>query len=314
MLDRKRSFDADLLILLLSVIVPAILATVILVSDGTGFSLAKIIVILSFLLLALFRLQSHLHHVLVLCLIYPVYIMLAGVMNPIIEGAGLTLHRPLIDGLLMRFDQAFGFDWVAFYRYVHAHEDLLALTRFSYQSLLYLGVMTTTYLALTNIGAAYAYMSRLNISLFLTNAIFILFPGHDEAYVHGIEDPVSRHHMVGLDHFYYIAPHSPLPLDLIVGMVQFPSFHTAAFVLAWHANRRTFLHYLMLLSLVPMVAGIFVWGQHFLADLFGGLATAGAAVWLHSWLHARLCRSLAPARSEAAPTAELGPAPPGPNG
>lgn len=303
MLDRKRSFNADLLIMLLSVILPATLAVVVLVADGTVSSLPNILVLLLCLMIALVRIQSQLHSVLILCMIYPVYFMLAGIINPILEGAGLTLHRPLIDGLLMRFDDALGFDWVAVYRYVHAHMDFLALTRFSYQSLLYLGLMTTTYLALTNIGAAYAYISRLNISLFLTNVIFVLFPAHDEAYVHGIEDPVSRHHMVGLDHFYYLAPHASLPVDLIVGMVQFPSFHTAAFVLAWHANRRTFLHYLMLLSLVPMVAGIFVWGQHFLADIFGGLVTATAALGSHSWCHARLYRALAPrpGRGQAIP-------------
>src|ERR1700712_4802197 len=183
----------------------------------------------------------------------------------------LASAGPLVDGRLMAMDRMLGFDWLAGYRFVHAHPALAALLGLAYGSLVYQGLYFCLLLGLMNARQQLRDMFWLFlITGILACAGAILFPALGPSSFYHIETgngfvPVMQHLLSGRDlHF---------PLSGMTGVVSFPSFHTAMALAYCWAFRKTGIISAAIMSLnIIMLCAVPFFGGHYLVDMVAGAA------------------------------------------
>jgi hypothetical protein len=183
----------------------------------------------------------------------------------------LVSAGPLVDSRLMAMDRALGFDWLAGYRFVHAHPTLCAGLGLAYGSLVYQGLYFCVLLGLMNQKQRMRDMFWLFlVSGALACAGSLLLPALGPSKFYNIETsngfvPVMQHLLSGRDLNFALAH--------LTGVVSFPSFHTSmALAYAW-AFRKTGVigAGVGLLNLV-MLCAVPYFGGHYLVDMFAGAA------------------------------------------
>lgn len=178
-----------------------------------------------------------------------------------------VLSGPFADVALSNADHMFGFDYSAVYAAFHGNDLLkLAYNSFFWQSV-------AVILALVALRKdVWRFVSALALALVVTALLYPFAPA---------EGPMN---------FYHLAPAQPhiaviealrdqgartITIDMLVGMVSFPSYHTAAAVIfAWamwpvRLLRWPFiaLNGMMIFATVPI-------GDHYLVDVIAGAAVA----------------------------------------
>jgi PAP2 superfamily len=196
-----------------------------------------------------------------------------------IAGTRLTFlanmaNMPLRSELFAAADQAIGFSWIGWAKFMTAHPALSSLTGQAYLSYAF-----QPYVAL--IIAAFTSCKKRNakliigtmIALAVTIAVSALVPAIEPANAHGYRTPAWD---------ALSALRSGQRTDLpYIGIICFPSFHAAMAVLftsvyrglKWALVPAALLNFAMLLS-VPYS------GDHYLVDLFAGIVVALAAIGL----------------------------------
>jgi hypothetical protein len=181
----------------------------------------------------------------------------------------LACAGPLVDSRLMAMDRALGFDWLAGYRFVHAHPQLAAILGLAYGSLVYQGLYFCVLLGLMN----HKQRMRDMFWLFLLTGVLactgtLLFPALGPSKFYNIEThngfvPVMQHILSGRDLNFTLAH--------LTGVVSFPSFHTSmALAYAW-AFRRTGVIGAGVAALnLAMLFSVPYFGGHYLVDMFAG--------------------------------------------
>ncbi len=183
----------------------------------------------------------------------------------------LASAGPLVDGRLMAMDRILGFDWLAGYRFVHAHPALAALLGLAYGSLVYQGLYFCLLLGLMNAKSQLRDM----FWLFLLTGMMacagaVLFPALGPSQFYNIETstgfvPVMQHILSGRDmHF---------ALSGMTGVVSFPSFHTAMALAYCWAFRKTGIISAAITALnIIMLCAVPFFGGHYLVDMVAGAA------------------------------------------
>ena len=183
----------------------------------------------------------------------------------------LASAGPLVDARLMAMDRALGFDWLAGYRFVHAHPALTALLGLAYGSLVYQGLYFCLLLGLMDAKQQLRDMFWLFLLTgLLACAGAVLFPALGPSKFYNIQTnngfvPVMQHLLSGHDlHF---------ALSGMTGVVSFPSFHTAmALAYSW-AFRKTGLISAAIMALnIIMLCAVPFFGGHYLVDMVAGAA------------------------------------------
>ncbi len=191
---------------------------------------------------------------------------------------GLTLHRPLADHWLAGFDAWLGFDWMAWYRFVRAHDLLNRLLLFGYRSLSLQILITVFALPLSGmLRRNREFLWAVAICLLITVTLAALLPAESAWVWFRISEPIAPRPLGD-----FLALRSGelrlLNLDQLQGLVTFPSFHTSAAVLLAWAARGTRVWLLSLVVNLLMIASTPTEGGHYLADVIAGLAVAGVAI------------------------------------
>ena len=200
----------------------------------------------------------------------------------------------LIDSRLMAMDRALGFDWLAGYRFVHAHPGLTAVLGLAYGSLMVQGL----YFCLLHGLMDNKQRLRDMFWLFLATGALacigtLLLPALGPSKFYNIETttgfvPVMQHLLSGHDLTFSLAQ--------MTGVVSFPSFHTSMALAYCWAFRKTGVIGMGVTALnLVMLCAVPFFGGHYLVDMF-----AGAAAMLLSLALVKLCKGeagiLAPAR------------------
>jgi len=183
----------------------------------------------------------------------------------------LASAGPLVDARLMAMDRALGFDWLAGYRFVHAHPALTALLGLAYGSLVYQGLYFCLLLGLMNAKQQLRDMFWLFLLTgLLACAGAVLFPALGPSKFYNIQTnngfvPVMQHLLSGRDlHF---------ALSGMTGVVSFPSFHTAMALAYCWAFRKTGLISAAIMALnIIMLCAVPFFGGHYLVDMVAGAA------------------------------------------
>lgn len=196
----------------------------------------------------------------------------------------LTPSLPLVDSQLATIDRMLGFDWPAWYRLVSDSPRVeFALQVFYRSSLLHVIVLI---LALGLIGRI-ERARELNALLIATSLPMVLISGLLPAlsawvyYDIGVEKAYHLEHVVGLrdGSFRILSP------GTLLGIVTFPSFHTAiALALVYASRGIAWLFYPTLLINVGVLVSIPSEGGHYLVDMLAGFLITVVAV---GWLRAR---------------------------
>ncbi|MFO1023612.1 MAG: phosphatase PAP2 family protein [Acetobacteraceae bacterium] len=190
----------------------------------------------------------------------------------------LTLHLPLADRWLAAVDEALGFDWPAWNRFVHNHTLFHTLLVAAYRSL---GVqMLITLFALPLSGMVRRnreFLTATGISLLLTVTIAALLPAESAWVWYKSGEPVAPGPLAD---FLAMRRGGAVAVDLrdLRGIVTFPSFHVVmAVLLAW-ASRGTRFSLLSLVINGLMIVATPTEGGHYLIDGIAGLAIAAVSI------------------------------------
>ena len=190
---------------------------------------------------------------------------------------------PYVDGTLIAWDRALGFDWPAYFQWVHDRPWTIDLLDLSYTSLSTLSVAgLVALLCMGETLRARLFVEAFFVTALISIAVGSLFPaeaavmtlaGAMEHYPN-IDGAPGVYHIEHLDRLR--APEGAILLDplRLPGLVTIPSFHTAAGVLLVAVFWRTPLAWPVLAYGLVMVAATPIFGGHYFVDLVAGGALA----------------------------------------
>ena len=213
------------------------------------------------------------------CLILPIGMLLSF--------AAAASDAPFRDGLLLAADRALGFDWMAYASWVDSRPWLAVAYRAAYLSFMMQPPLLIALLA------AHGEFRRLHLfsfaftfTLTVTCLIFYFVPAVS-IYAHlqvPPEDFRNLHPVSTFQHLEFIDGMRAGTLALIdplkgAGLITFPSFHACgAVLLTWGFWGVRAARAPALLLNLTMLASTPLDGAHYLVDVIGGVALAGAGI------------------------------------
>jgi membrane-associated phospholipid phosphatase len=238
-------------------------------------------------------------------------IFLISILGALLAYGAAASGLPYRDAELLAADRWLGFDPKTYLDFVYARPLLAMLFPVVYLSMVYQPAIVFVVLTLTRrIDRLHDFAVALVVSLVITIAIFALFPARGWYGYLGV-DPAAYPKLLL---FWNFVPHldtvrngtlHAIPLGDLRGIVSFPSYHTAAAMLAvWSVWPVRLARWPMLALNALMVAAAPVEGAHYLVDIMGGLVGGGCAILAAVWTRHALRRHWAEtARALWAPSA-----------
>lgn len=222
----------------------------------------------------------------------------------------MMLPVPFWDDTLIRWDQALGFDWLAYFDWVHARPALITLLDYSYTSLTALSVVALLGLILMGQPTRARYFC----DIFFVTAVICIVAGAFFPALAAVHTQVADlsaypnfpfapgvYHLQHLDALRDPSAEVVLRAGALPGLVTFPSFHTSGGILLCCAYARTWLFVPVLGYAAVMIASTPVFGGHYFIDLIAGSAVALAVAAYYAQKPAY--RSLFAPKQQTAPLA-----------
>lgn len=217
-----------------------------------------------------------------------------------------TTNQPLITSALASIDHSLGFNDAALVYWFHNHQGLNVLFLYIYCSLFYQNLFTLLYLAARGkIDTQQSFIMQYMIAGFLAIFIGAALPavGTYEWYHF-----TPRTSQIGdVQRLYELRQHI-VDLTNWNGIVEFPSFHTAAAVLIAYAfrNESKFVFIPILILNILMIFSCLSHGGHFLICIIGGVGVAAVAIGIDriifKFVTNQLPQKITPMASEASQT------------
>jgi membrane-associated phospholipid phosphatase len=221
-------------------------------------------------------------------------ILILGTLLTYAAAATGTSYR---DRELQAIDLAFGLDWRACLDFVNAHPWLGLFSNFVYFSMKpQTALIIGTLVMLGQFHRLQQFTLALVVTLMITIAVFAFVPavgafahlGLAAADISNFAPSMTYGQMVQLEAIRGGQMHM-IGFDRLEGLIAFPSFHTAAGILAtwalWPCRR---LRWWVLALNAAMIASTPVDGAHYFVDLPAGAAVAAAGIWAGKRLPAAL--------------------------
>jgi hypothetical protein len=224
----------------------------------------------------------------------------------------LTVAGHPIDETLAGLDRAVGFDWPGLIGWAAAHPRSDFLLREAYEtSLPQIAALIVCLGLFRQPEKIHGFCIALAIGAGIAIGFWTLFPSFGAFAVYHLPEQVALKANAALNGNYArelsgLLAHGPGRIGPreVKGLIGFPSFHTVmALLTIWYARKLPVLRWVALALNVLVIASTPIHGGHHLVDLFGGMATACAAVWLSARILA------AGGKRQATPFAPLGQTP-----
>jgi membrane-associated phospholipid phosphatase len=216
-------------------------------------------------------------------------VVLVGIQYPLAAVSG-----PLVDEALLRADQMIGFDWLTFAR-LFRDPVALAILEWSYESMSWQAAIVLAILAWRGDATRSWHFVTATFILFLAATLpFPLFPADGRFVLCGLRPadvPVVSNFCDYGPILHHLRDGSLRVIEpgMAVGMVTFPSAHTAAgLLLTWAVWPQRWLRCPFAVLNVALGIGAIVIGSHYLIDIIGGLAIGASSIWLAGKLIARV--------------------------
>jgi hypothetical protein len=192
-----------------------------------------------------------------------------------------SLALPTVDSMLVSADGWFGFDWPAWSWWVAAHPPLQSILSILYDSSLIQVVIATIVLGF--LGRV-SHVREMMAGLILTSLPIIIISGlapAASAWVYFREDLDRAYHLA---HFVGLRDGSyrTLAASDMVGLITFPSFHTAiVLIVPWACRNVTWLFWPTCIANLGVLVSIPSEGGHYLSDMVAAAILTAAVLW---WL------------------------------
>jgi membrane-associated phospholipid phosphatase len=218
-------------------------------------------------------------------------IFLIGLLGALLTYAGATLALPYRDAELLAADRWFGFEPLAYASFVNARPWLATVSAVVYLSIMWQPALIFVVLALSHrVARLHSFGVALLVALLITVAIFALFPALGWYGYLRVDDTAFPN----LQLYWNFAAHldavrsgelRTIPLGDLRGIVSFPSYHTAAAILAvWAVWPVRFARWPMLILNLLMIASAPIEGAHYFVDLVGGALVGASAAAVADWI------------------------------
>lgn len=190
---------------------------------------------------------------------------------------------PLADPWLARADQIIGFDWLAYFEYVHDRAFLIWVFDHAYNVTGQLAfVLTLTLIALGHYKRIQFHMEAVVCTTLICIVVSTITPAYAAAVYYGIdfgEYPnfsfaPGVYHIESLIALREASPDYRIAENPFKGLVTFPSIHTAMGVIMAGAVWRHWMFWPFALYAAVMVASTPVMGSHYVIDLIAGAAVS----------------------------------------
>lgn len=199
--------------------------------------------------------------------------------------------RPLADAWLARADELIGFNWLAYFEFVHDRPSLMRLMDIAYHrqgdlvmlmilSLIVLGKLRRV--AFHMEAVVWTTLVAILFSAFTPAFAAAIYYRIDFAEYPNFELLPGLYHVESLIQLREASPDYRVGEQSFKGLVTFPSIHTALGVLMMGAVWRHWLFWPVCGYVAIMVASTPVFGSHYLIDVIAGLLLALAVMWLVS--------------------------------
>ncbi|MGB6538298.1 MAG: phosphatase PAP2 family protein [Xanthobacteraceae bacterium] len=231
-------------------------------------------------------------------------ILLIIFLGELLTYAAATTGFPYRDAELFAVDRWLGFDVKAYFGLVDSHRALAIVSLLAYMSYLWQAPVVFIVLSLTSrIERLQDFAVSLIVSLTITIAIFALFPALGwygylrldlSAFTNILFFPDFVSHVKEL----HSGTLRAIPVDDIRGLISFPSYHSAAAVLAvWALWPIRMIRWPLLILNALMVASTPIEGTHYAIDVIGGLAVSALSLLIVIWTRQAIGRFCAGARA-----------------
>jgi hypothetical protein len=229
------------------------------------------------------------------------------------ESASLVLYTgrdfPLIDASLAAYDQALGFDWVAYLKWFDRHPFVSMLAERAYKSIFAQPLVIIVVLVLMRqTERMYGLIAMMVIALTVTSVMAVFLPSVG-AYPFFQLTPADHPNISPVSQGEAVAPimwmrdatfKSPMP-PIVNGLIPFPSYHSATAVLyTWAAWRTPVLKWAVLALNIAMLLATPIHGSHYFVDVFAGAAVAVITIAATLWAFGRIAQ-MAPGALPAKP-------------
>lgn len=188
------------------------------------------------------------------------------------------------DAVFIGIDRDLGFDWPGLYRWWAGRGALIPFARLAYSSISVTPVLIIAMLALSGRG------DRLNrflaihfVALIVTLGLFACFP-LQSPFLTELGPSPAYMPSAGLDHFHVIEALrtrtlASVGIGELVGLIGFPSFHTAAaLIFIWAAWPVRSARLPVVAVNLALVVSTPIEGGHYLTDVIGGAFVATFAI------------------------------------
>ena len=207
----------------------------------------------------------------------------------VVSYASMRFNMPLADTMLISMDQAIGFDWPAFVRFVDQSALAARVLDFAYESLMKQMVFLPILLCIFHHQArAYQYMLSYIMLGLVASVISIPFPSVGAYVGYGLDGAslsnVNAHFgYFFLDSFTAVREQERfvLAVNNAAGIITFPSGHAGFAILCiWAAWPSRWLRFPVLTLNALMIISAITHGAHYLVDVIAGVGAASVAIWL----------------------------------
>jgi hypothetical protein len=191
----------------------------------------------------------------------------------------------MADASLARWDAALGFDWMAWYAWVHAHPSVHVVLASAYASAPIQVVLLILYFSYVDPKRVDELLLAGILPIGIITPVMVLLPAVGAWSQHGVGTEPWRADILAL------REHALTVIGQTQGIISFPSYHTVlGVVLAYAARGRKWFIPALCLNLL-LIAAVMTEGAHYGVDLLSGLAVAFVSIAAARWMLARAGRS-----------------------
>jgi hypothetical protein len=194
-----------------------------------------------------------------------------------------TLPFPLLDGTFAALDRSLGFDWLAWFDFVHAHALLDRILTLAYLTMLPQVLFAIVFFSHSRrqAGAEELWRTAM-LALVVTALLSGLLPALG-TYSYYSTLPDRAIHLPDLIALR-TGTMTVFPVLELKGIITMPSFHSVMAVLLCYPYRRHRPLFVIVVALNGlMLVSVPTRGGHYLVDVIAGVAVAAAAILAYRW-------------------------------
>ena len=198
----------------------------------------------------------------------------------------MSLGMPLADNLLSGWDEALGFNWAAYANFIGDNDFLRNYTQFTYSLLIIAVLLVALDKGLSKQYARCQEVFALHMGTAFTAILFAcFFPSrgtmdrYSDAAIRAKFDPETGTAYIKQLVELRSGEHVTIDPLHMMGLAEFPSFHTAAAILIVYACRGNFVRLAVGSTFaIGMIGGTPIYGAHYFVDLISGTCLALVAI------------------------------------